>query len=90
MVYIIVLNWNGAADTIACAESVLALNDGPFQLVICDNASADDSVATLGRWARSLARDSDSDGRLCGLVVGRSARRHAAAASYGQPVEGRA
>ena len=65
MVYIIILNWNGAADTIACAESVLALNEGLFQLVICDNASADDSVATLTQWALSLECDpSRPGGRL--------------------------
>ena len=62
MVYIIILNWNGAADTIACAESVLALNEGSFQLVICDNASADDSVATLTQWALNLTCDPSSPG----------------------------
>ena len=55
MVYVIVLNWNGAADTIACAESVLALRGTPFQLVICDNASADDSVPRLRRWVSARA-----------------------------------
>ncbi len=54
MIYIIVLNWNGAADTIACAESVLALEGIRFQLVICDNASADNSMATLKQWASGL------------------------------------
>lgn len=58
MVYVIVLNWNGAADTIACAESVLALDGTPFQLVICDNASADDSVTRLRAWAAGRADDS--------------------------------
>jgi GT2 family glycosyltransferase len=50
MVYVIVLNWNGAADTIACAESVLALQGTPFRLVICDNASTDDSISLLRQW----------------------------------------
>ena len=58
MVYIIVLNWNGAADTIACAESVLALAGPPFQLVICDNASADDSITRFRDWAAGRADDS--------------------------------
>lgn len=55
MVYVIVLNWNGAADTIACAESILALEGISFRLVICDNASADDSIARLRDWASGRA-----------------------------------
>lgn len=51
MIYIIVLNWNGAADTIACAQSVLALEGTPFRLVICDNGSSDDSVDRIREWA---------------------------------------
>ena len=58
MVYVIVLNWNGAADTIACAQSVLALEVTPFRLVICDNASADDSVARLRNWASGRVSES--------------------------------
>ena len=59
MVYVIVLNWNSAANTIACAESVIALDKTPFQLVLCDNASADNSVARLLAWAAGRANDSD-------------------------------
>ena len=64
MVYVIVLNWNGAADTIACAESVLALEDTRFQLLICDNASADDSMVNLVQWASSLPCDECPGSRL--------------------------
>ena len=60
MVYIILLNWNGAAVTIDCAESVLALEGTPFRLVICDNASADDSVARLREWASGRVGESVS------------------------------
>jgi GT2 family glycosyltransferase len=51
MVYVIVLNWKGAADTIECANSVLSLQGTPFRLVICDNASGDDSIPRLRQWA---------------------------------------
>lgn len=60
MVYVVVLNWNGAVDTIACAASVLALSAAPFQLVICDNASADDSIMRLRDWAAGLAPAAES------------------------------
>ena len=68
MVYVIVLNWNGAVDTIACAESVLALKSNQFQLVICDNASADDSMAKLSEWALNLPCDACPGSRLISLA----------------------
>ena len=58
MVYIIILNWNRAADTIECAESVLELEGVRYQLVICDNASVDDSMTKLSHWAFSVSSDS--------------------------------
>lgn len=71
MVYVIVLNWNGAADTIACAESVLALTGLQFQLVICDNASADDSVMRLRDWASGGGK-----GQLAASQETKAARFH--------------
>lgn len=38
-VYIVVLNWNGAADTLACLDSVAGLEYSNAQTVVCDNAS---------------------------------------------------
>jgi GT2 family glycosyltransferase len=67
MIYIVVLNWNGAEDTIACAESVFALDGVPFRLVICDNSSTDDSVAMLNRWASGLTRGSQQTSALITL-----------------------
>ena len=64
MVYVIVLNWNGSADTIACAESVLALQGTRFQLLICDNASVDNSMINLVEWASSLPCDECPGSRL--------------------------
>jgi GT2 family glycosyltransferase len=76
MVYIIVLNWNGAADTIACAESVLALEGTPFRLVICDNASADDSTSRVLDWAAGRAADGAQQRVLVELPNDRAAWQH--------------
>lgn len=46
----IVINWNGWRDTIVCVDSLLALDDAPGQIVVCDNGSADGSHAHLQAW----------------------------------------
>jgi GT2 family glycosyltransferase len=46
----VVVNWNGWRDTLVCLESLFALRDGPLQIVVCDNASADGSVARIAQW----------------------------------------
>lgn len=50
-VYVVVLNWNGWGDTIACLESLLRSDYANYRIVVCDNASTDDSVVALRRWA---------------------------------------
>ena len=47
MIVMIVLNWNGAADTIACLESLALLEGGLPKIIVCDNASSDDSWVRL-------------------------------------------
>jgi GT2 family glycosyltransferase len=47
-----VLNYNGAADTIACLDSLAALDTAPSAIVVVDNASSDNSVAAI-RMAHS-------------------------------------
>lgn len=49
MTAIIILNWNGADDTLACLES-LAAADGDFVVYVVDNGSADDSVVRIQSW----------------------------------------
>ena len=44
---VIVLNWNNAAATTRCLRGVSRLDGGPFQLVVVDNGSTDDSCETL-------------------------------------------
>jgi len=50
-VYIIILNYNGWADTIECLESVLR-NDYPnYQVIVVDNNSPDNSMEYIKAWA---------------------------------------
>ncbi|MCD8236516.1 MAG: glycosyltransferase family 2 protein [Prevotellaceae bacterium] len=49
MTAIILLNWNGADDTIECLES-LAKVYGDFYVVVVDNCSADNSVERINDW----------------------------------------
>lgn len=46
----VVVNWNGWQDTIVCLESLLAQGGTPMHVVVCDNASADDSMGELERF----------------------------------------
>lgn len=50
MVYIVVLNWRNAIDTIACINSLLELKNVIFRIVICDNSSPDDSYSVIRQW----------------------------------------
>ena len=48
---VVILNYNGWTDTLACVESVLANEEAPSWVIIVDDASPNDSVAMLRRWA---------------------------------------
>ena len=45
--YVIVLNWNGYADTIECVKSCLGLDYPSFHIVVVDNCSDDNSESIL-------------------------------------------
>jgi GT2 family glycosyltransferase len=47
LVYIIIVNWNGWADTLACLESCDQLSGAEYRLLVVDNASTDGSVDQL-------------------------------------------
>ena len=50
-IYIIILNYNGWADTIECLESVLR-NDYPnYQVIVVDNNSPNNSMDYIKAWA---------------------------------------
>jgi GT2 family glycosyltransferase len=49
LVVIVVLNWNGRDDTVACVESLRGLRYQNARVLIVDNGSTDDSVAVFAR-----------------------------------------
>jgi GT2 family glycosyltransferase len=51
--WIVLLNWNGHADTIASIDSLLRLRNKAWRLVVCDNASSDGSPGILWQAMRS-------------------------------------
>lgn len=51
---IILVNWNGADDTIECLESLFRLDYADFRVVVCDNDSRDGSLEKLKSWASGL------------------------------------
>jgi hypothetical protein len=50
-VAIVIVNWNGWADTIECLESVLRSDYPDFRVIVCDNGSRDGSWQHLEAWA---------------------------------------
>ncbi|MEH6517196.1 MAG: glycosyltransferase family 2 protein [Halioglobus sp.] len=69
--YIILLNWNGWQDTIACLESIFNSRNAPFRVVVCDNNSSDGSLSKIAAWARGeISADVPQDPRLRTLVGG--------------------
>lgn len=49
MTAIIILNWNGADDTLACLESLVKAS-GDFRTYVVDNGSSDDSAMRISKW----------------------------------------
>ncbi|MFN7197106.1 MAG: glycosyltransferase family 2 protein, partial [Hylemonella sp.] len=73
LVAVVLLNWNGWRDTIECLESLFAEGATPCRVLVCDNASRDESLAQLLAWGqqrfgaqcRSLTRaDVEAGGQL--------------------------
>lgn len=48
---VVILNWNGWADTIECLESVFRSEYPALQVVVCDNGSTDGSLERIREWA---------------------------------------
>lgn len=53
-VYVVLLNWRGWSDTIACLESLYASSGPHMRIIVCDNASGDGSLEHIEEWARGL------------------------------------
>ena len=50
-VCVIILNWNGWQDTIACLQSLLVSSIRPERIIVCDNGSSDGSADHILSWA---------------------------------------
>lgn len=50
---VVLLNWNGWRDTLACLESLLVAQGSAFRVVVCDNDSQDGSVGNISAWGES-------------------------------------
>ena len=51
---VILLNWNGWKDTLACVESLLAAdNPKSFKIIVCDNGSKDNSLSLMQQWCET-------------------------------------
>lgn len=48
--YVVILNWNGKTDTLACLDSLLACDAVDLRIVVCDNGSHDGSLRALADW----------------------------------------
>lgn len=69
MVSIILVNWRGWRDTLLCLQSLGRLPVDRARVIVCDNASGDESVPMLRAWA---------EGRLSAWVPpGHPARTYA-------------
>lgn len=65
MLSIVLVNWNGWADTLSCVQSLLNAQQVPFRVVIVDNMSPNESLEAFERWAAGeleLIRPSDRVG----------------------------
>ena len=49
LVYVVVLNWNGAGVLRECLDSLLAMNYPNFRVAVVDNASTDGAVERVRR-----------------------------------------
>lgn len=48
---VVLVNWNGWKDTIACLESLLPTLPEDARVLVCDNASSDGSLQHIADWA---------------------------------------
>lgn len=66
-VFVIVVNYNGWPDTLECMESVLRSDYLELRVVVCDNASTDESVQRIRAWASGSLAAARGPGELSTL-----------------------
>jgi len=78
LVSIVVLNWNGSSDTLACLDSLAALTYPNFNVIVVDNGSIDDSLDKLGAYSSPYPLVLLQTGRNLGYAGGNNVgTRHA-------------
>lgn len=50
-VAIVLVNWNGWRDSLECLESVMRLDYPGVRIIVCDNASTNNSMEQFEAWA---------------------------------------
>jgi GT2 family glycosyltransferase len=78
LVSIVVLNWNGSSDTLACMDSLAALTYPNFNVIVVDNGSIDDSLDKLRTYSSPYSLVLLQTGRNLGYAGGNNVgTRHA-------------
>jgi len=52
MVYVVLVNYNGWEDTVACLDSLFRSDYPRFRVIVCDNGSGDGSLDRIAAWAK--------------------------------------
>lgn len=69
-VAVVLVNYKGWRDTIACLESLLRMDHPDFVVMVCDNASPDGSLDCIQKWAAGrLQADVPQDPGLAPMVA---------------------
>ena len=69
-VAIVILNWNGWSDTLACLASVAGLTYQNYRVIVVDNGSEDDSLSHLRKFVAPFALTLIETGRNLGYAGG--------------------
>lgn len=51
---VVILNWNGCHDTLDCLTSLFKSNYSNYTVIVCDNASSDESLTEIADWANRM------------------------------------
>ena len=78
LISVVVLNWNGATDTLVCLDSLSTLTYPNFNVIVVDNGSSDDSLMQLRPYTAPYPLTLLETGRNLGYAGGNNVgTRHA-------------
>lgn len=87
MISIVLVNWNGWGDTMACIQSLLNSHATDARIIVVDNNSSDESVAAFKRWSEGELELVRGDGDVERLALnGRDKRRNCNFVQYKEVV----